>query len=203
MFTKRIDAVGDACPIPVVKTMKALGELSVESTLEVVVDNETAVFNVTNFLRGKNLNPISEQEAEQRFLIRVVVPDQTAVIQPAVESETEKYAGRSVVAIGSDRMGLGDDELGHVLMKGFLYALTQVSQTIEAIVFYNSGAKLTVEGSVSVEDIKQLEDAGIDVLVCGTCLNFFELTDKLAVGRVSNMYDIVEKLSKAGKVIRP
>ena len=100
-------------------------------------------------------------------------------------------------------MGNGDDALGATLMKGFLYAISQLEVLPTAILFYNGGAKLTVEGAVSVEDLKSMEAQGVEILTCGTCLNFYGLTDKLAVGSVTNMYAIVEKLNGATKVIRP
>ena len=88
-------------------------------------------------------------------------------------------------------------------MKGFLYALTQQERLPDTILFYNGGATIPVEGSASLEDLRTLEAMGVEILTCGTCLNYHGLTDKLAVGTVTNMYDIVEKLTMAGKVIRP
>ena len=88
-------------------------------------------------------------------------------------------------------------------MKGFLFAVSQLPELPKTILFYNGGAKLTVEGSDSLEDLKKMEAQGVEILTCGTCLNFYGLTDKLAVGSVTNMYTIVEKLAGAGKVIKP
>ncbi len=99
-------------------------------------------------------------------------------------------------------MGSGDDNLGATLMKGYIYAVSQQEELPKAILFYNGGAKLTVEGAVSVEDLKNMEAQGVEILTCGTCLNFYGLGDKLAVGSVTNMYTIVEKLTSASKVIR-
>ena len=110
--------------------------------------------------------------------------------------------GNTVIAIGTDCMGSGDDNLGATLMKGYIYAVSQQEELPKAILFYNGGAKLTVEGAVSVEDLKNMEAQGVEILTCGTCLNFYGLTDKLAVGTVTNMYNIVEKLTSASKVIR-
>lgn len=110
---------------------------------------------------------------------------------------------QTVVALGSDTMGAGDDQLGRVLMKSFLYTLTQLHCQPEAMVLYNSAVKMAEEGAESVEDLRKLEEQGIRILVCGTCLNYFELTDRLAAGRVSNMYEIAETLHAAGSVIRP
>ena len=95
------------------------------------------------------------------------------------------------------------EELGRTLMKGFLFAVGQLPQLPKTILFYNGGAHLTVEGSPVLEDLKKLEAQGVEILTCGTCLNFYGLTDRLAVGGVTNMYDIVERLATAGKVIKP
>ena len=100
-------------------------------------------------------------------------------------------------------MGNGDDQLGRTLMKGFLYAVSQLEQLPKTILLYNGGVKLAVEGAVSVEDLKSMEAQGVQVLACGTCLNYYGLTEQLAVGSVTNMYAIVEELNAAGKVIRP
>ena len=100
-------------------------------------------------------------------------------------------------------MGHGGDELGTALMKGFIYALSQQEQLPSTILFYNGGAKLTAEGSDSLEDLKGLEAKGVEILTCGTCLNFYGLQDKLAVGSVTNMYTIMEKQASATKIIKP
>ena len=108
-----------------------------------------------------------------------------------------------MVAIDTDAMGRGSDDLGRTLMKGFIYAVSQLETLPKTILFYNGGAKLTTEGSVLLEDLRSMEAQGVQILTCGTCLNFYGLADKLAVGSVTNMYVIVETLAKAGKVIKP
>jgi selenium metabolism protein YedF len=100
-------------------------------------------------------------------------------------------------------MGHGNDELGKTLMKAFIFALTKQDQFPKTILLYNSGAFLSCEGSDSLEDLKLLEANGVEIMTCGTCLNFYELSEKLAVGSVTNMYDIVEKMQKASKIIKP
>ena len=108
-----------------------------------------------------------------------------------------------VVAVDTDVMGRGSEELGRTLMKGFLFAVSQLPQLPKTILFYNGGARLTVEGSDSLEDLRSMEAQGVEILTCGTCLNYYGLTEKLAVGSATNMYAIVEKLSGAGKVVKP
>ncbi|NCB41020.1 MAG: sulfurtransferase-like selenium metabolism protein YedF [Clostridia bacterium] len=199
-----VNAVGDACPIPVVKTMKALNETKAGDMVEVHVDNETAVQNVMKFVSGKNMKPVSEKVEEKHFVIRFDAADSAGLATAAEEIGCIPDArGSMVVAFDSETMGSGDDALGKILMKGFIYALSQLQELPKALIFYNAGAKLTVEDSASLEDIKSLDAQGVEILTCGTCLNFFGLTEKLAVGSVSNMYTIVETLSNASKVLKP
>jgi len=108
-----------------------------------------------------------------------------------------------VIAVSSDKMGEGIDELGDVLMKGFIYTLTEMDHMPTTVLFYNGGAKLTVEDAPTLEDLKTLEEMGVEILTCGTCLNYYDLGDKLAVGEVTNMYTIMERLQGADKLIRP
>ena len=111
--------------------------------------------------------------------------------------------GDFVIAVDTATMGRGNDELGKVLMKGFIFAVTQLEKLPKTMLFYNGGATLTTEGSDSLEDLKSLEAQGVEIKTCGTCLNYYGLTDKLQVGEVTNMYDIVETLAKAPKVVKP
>ena len=111
--------------------------------------------------------------------------------------------GDLVIAVDTAVMGRGNDELGRVLMKGFLFAVTQLPVLPKTMLFYNGGVLLTTEGSDSLEDLRNLEAQGVTIKSCGTCLNYYNLTDKLAVGEVTNMYDIAETLSGAAKVIKP
>jgi len=202
-----VNAMGDACPIPVVKAKKALQQLTGAETVEVLVDNEIAVQNLTKLAKQQECTVRSEKlgEAQYRVVMEVgekavgenadSIPEVCAVI-PAAKKKV-------VVAIASDRMGSGNDELGKVLIKGFIFALTQQDQLPSAILFYNGGATLTTEGSASLEDLKSLEAQGVEILTCGTCLNYYGLSDKLAVGEVTNMYVIVEKLTGADLVVKP
>ena len=127
------------------------------------------------------------------------------MVEAAKEEECLPDARKKglVAVLSSDQMGGGNEELGRILMKGFVYALTQLEELPETVLLYNGGARLSVEGSQSLEDLKSLEAQGVEILTCGTCLNFYELADKLKVGSVTNMYEIVEKMSGARLVIRP
>ena len=198
-----VDALGQQCPIPVVKAAKAIAELKAPALVEVLVDNEIAVQNVLRMASGKGFAARSEQTGEKRFCI-IIQADPLPASEPEQAPTCLPDArGGTVVAVGTGTMGEGSDVLGATLMKGFLYALSQQDQLPRTMLFYNGGAFLTTEGSASLEDLRNLEAQGVEILTCGTCLDFYGLKDKLAVGNVTNMYAIVEKLSKASLVIKP
>ena len=199
-----VNAMGDQCPIPVVKTMKAIAAMTEAGTVEVHVDYEVPVQNLSRFAADRGLPVSSEKIDDKHYVIRMEVSDPKAA---SAKEETPgcipDLRGNTVIAIASDCMGSGDDKLGATLMKGFIYAVSQQEELPSAMLFYNSGAKLTAEGAVTVEDLKSLEAQGVEILTCGTCANFFGLEGKQAVGSITNMYVIVEKLTSAAKVIRP
>ncbi|MBR4308713.1 MAG: sulfurtransferase-like selenium metabolism protein YedF, partial [Oscillospiraceae bacterium] len=175
----KIDAMGLACPLPVVKTIKALEALTSPATVETHVDNEVAVQNVKRLADSKGFGVRVEKLADNHFV--VVMDANTAAPQKAPLTCIYTPQGNTVVAVTSDAMGHGSDELGKQLMKGFLYALSQLEELPKTILFYNGGAKLTVEGSLSLEDLKSMEAQGVQIMTCGTCLNYYGLSDKLAV----------------------
>jgi len=203
----KVNAIGDACPLPVVKAENAIKELNGSGIVEVLVDNEIAVQNLGKMAQQKGYGFKSEKLSAAEFRVTLEVGEAAAAT--GVEDISESCAvippaqKKVVVAINSARMGHGHDELGTVLMKGFIFALTQQDVLPSAILFYNGGATLTVEGSASLEDLKNLADQGVEIMTCGTCLNYYNLSDKLAVGEVTNMYAIVEKLTTADLVVMP
>ena len=203
----KVNAMGDACPIPVVKTLNAIKSLTGPDVIETSVDNATAVQNLIRMADKKGCPVSSEKISDNEYKVTITVGE-AALNQPL---ETENVVCQlpsggkknTVVVISSKAMGHGGDELGTALMKGFLYALSQQEQLPATILFYNGGASITCEGSVSLEDLKSMEAQGVEILTCGTCLNFYGLTDKLAVGQVTNMYTIVEKMNGADLIIKP
>ena len=199
-----VNCMGDQCPVPVVKTMKALAAMTEPGTLEIHVDYEVPVQNLSRFAADRKLPVTAEKLDDKHYVVRMEVAEPKAA---AAKQETPgcipDLRGDTVIAIASECMGNGDDQLGATLMKGFIYAVSQQEELPSAMLFYNSGAKLTAEGAVTVEDLKILEAQGVKILTCGTCANFFGLEGKQAVGSITNMYVIVEKLTAASKVIRP
>ncbi|MBO4938226.1 MAG: sulfurtransferase-like selenium metabolism protein YedF [Oscillospiraceae bacterium] len=203
----KVNAIGDACPIPVVKTLNAIKELKNPDVIETMVDNETAVQNLTRMADKKGCAVKSEKLGEKEFKVTITVGESALNQDIDTENVTCELprSGKknTVVVISSKAMGHGGDELGTALMKGFIYALSQQEQLPTTILFYNGGANIPVEGSVSLDDLKSMEAQGVEILTCGTCLNFYGLTDKLAVGEVTNMYTIVEKMTGADLIVKP
>lgn len=196
-----VNAMGDNCPIPVIKTKKAMQALTGPETIEVLVDNEIAVQNVTKLAKEQGGEVSSEKLGEKEYKVTIKMQG-----VPAVDAEvvcTPDQKGDLIVVVSSDRMGTGNDELGKALIKGFIYAVTQLDTLPKKMLFYNGGATLTTEESDSIEDLKSLEAQGVEILTCGTCLDYYHLKDKLVVGGVTNMYSIVESMVEAGKIIRP
>lgn len=200
----QVNAIGDACPIPVVKTLNALKGLGGAGTVQTLVDNEIAVQNLTRLAESKGCTIETEKRSEKEFCVTITTAgavaaaenEEISCIVPAAKKKT-------VVVVSADHMGEGSEELGRILIKGFLFALTQQEHLPSTVLFYNGGAKLTTEGSASLEDLKTLEANGVEILTCGTCLDYYGLKDKLAVGGVTNMYVIVEKQMQADLVLRP
>lgn len=191
-----IDARGMACPKPVIMTKKELESMN-SGALTVLVDNEVAVKNLEKL--ASSLGYIcSNEENEGEYKVMIVVGEGKVETE---ETKTEELSDE-VVLIAGNTMGEGSEELGKILMKGFIYTLTESKPYPKAILLYNSGVMLTTEGSESIEDFKKLEAAGVELISCGTCLNYFGLGDKLLVGEVSNMYTIVEKMKTASNTIR-
>lgn len=200
-----IDARGDACPIPVVKTLKALGALGGAGEVETIVDNKVAVENLSRMAASKGCTFGSEQTGDKEWHTTTTADHAIEVVEGEPEAATcaAPVEKNVVIQIAADTMGIGDDELGHKLLKGFIFSLTQLPELPKTMLFYNSGARVTCEGSASLEDLKNLADAGVEILTCGTCLDHYGITDKLAVGEVTNMYVIADKLTSATNVVRP
>lgn len=204
----QVNALGDACPIPVVKTKNAMKELGGSGVVETLVDNEIAVQNLTKMANQKGYRVSSKKLSDRQYQVTMEIGENAAdkqTVPTKAESETCIPDARenTVVVIASATMGEGDPELGRLLMKGYLYALTQLDNLPKTLLFYNGGAALTCEGSASLEDLKSLEAQGVQILTCGTCLNHYGLTDSLKVGEVTNMYVIAETMAGAAKIVKP
>ena len=197
---KTVDACGLTCPAPVL-LVKDTVEKEALKELVVLVDNKAACENVTRFLtnKGYSVNPVTNENP-----IRVEANLSGEFVEstssPSADSDQQDVK-KNVVLIMSDCMGQGADELGRKLMINYIKTLKEMGDELWQIIFVNSGVKMTINSSPVVEDLKNYEKAGVTILACGTCLDFYELLDEKAAGETTNMLDIVTATQLADKVI--
>lgn len=197
---KQIDAKGLACPRPVILTKKELDSMTT-GEVKTLVDNQVAVENLSRMATSLKLGYETEVLGENSFAV-TIKKGETADMEAAVAATVNTPTGKgTVIVIQSDQMGRGEEALGKLLMKSFIYTVKETTPHPEAILFYNSGVRLTVEDSPVIDDLKHLENLGVEIISCGTCLDFYELKEKLKVGIISNMYTIYEKMSSANNTI--
>jgi selenium metabolism protein YedF len=198
--TQTVDARGFACPQPVIMTRNALREAD---EIVTIVDNPTAQHNVTRMAEKAGYVVHADQRGDGIYLHIAKAAAAEPTPAPAVAPQrAASPAGPLVLVIPSEFMGRGEHaELGNVLMRSFLHTLGEIDPLPATIILLNSGVKLVVEGSPVVEDLQALCARGVEVLACGTCLGYYDLKDKVAVGQVSNMYTIAETMFHAGKVV--
>ena len=205
-----LDMLGQPCPIPVVKAKEALAGEDTKGVI-VLVDNMVAVQNLEKMAKGTGcaFSYVAEGASYRAAIIKDADSNQRFTApsgeEPASGQAEAPDGARGkkapVVLISSDSMGRGSQELGRILIKGFIYSLTQLNPLPEAVLFINGGARLTTEGANTVADLKTLEGNGTGIYTCGTCANYYNLTESLAVGSIVDMLQIVNRLAKASAVI--
>jgi selenium metabolism protein YedF len=201
--TKTVDARGLACPQPVVLAKRAI---ETNEQVRVIVDNDTALENVKRL--GTKLGCDVKVEKKNDGSYEINLTRKAGSVSAEEEfvpscNTTPAATGPFVIVFAENKMGRGNDELGYVLVRSFIHTILQETKKPDMMIFYNTGVHLTLQGSDTLEDLKQIAAAGAEILVCGTCLNFFEVKDKLGVGIVSNMYDIAGAMSRAGRLVIP
>jgi selenium metabolism protein YedF len=199
---KTLNCVNLPCPQPVIQTKNTLEAMNGNELL-VIVDNEAAVANVSRFAesRGHQVS-INNNDGLYHLLIKKGKQETTGA-EPEIHCGIVADKKNMAVYISADIMGQGADKLGHILINAFLESITHIAREISHIILVNSGVRLAVEKSESLHHLQELEKTGVEILVCGTCLNFYNIKDQLAAGTISNMYTILETMSKADKVISP
>ena len=196
---KEIDARGLACPAPVLQTKAALQEEQ-PAGVKVVVDNAASQQNVQRFLESQGFQTTLEQEGTDYLVIGTCGAEPHPRVQPSDERHTDDLK-KIMVMCATDRIGFGDDALGLALMVNFLRTLKEMGNELWRLVFVNNGVKLTIDGSEVLEDLRQYETDGLKIMVCGTCLNHFNLLERKQVGETTNMLDIVTAMQLADEVI--
>ncbi|MDO4289818.1 MAG: sulfurtransferase-like selenium metabolism protein YedF [Eggerthellaceae bacterium] len=207
-MTKILDGFGKPCPMPLVMAKKEIDAGCHD--LAVQVDNETAVKNLTRLGKKTGL-AVACDAIEGGWLMTFSEGGGTQAAEPDLASALAANAGAAcstsggcgyAVFVGKDHVGEGDGELGHNLMKMALYTLSESDDVPASLLFMNSGVKLVAGDEQQIIDsVHALEEKGTEVLVCGTCLDFYGVKDALKAGEVSNMYDILGRMQEAAKVI--
>lgn len=200
-MNKEIDARGMDCPLPVIHTKKALESID-KGKVTTIVDNEVAKENILKLVQNMDLK-VDIKQSQENYYIHIFKEDKVGIVGvEALDIQCNINDKKDlVILISKSTLGEGSDELGNLLMTSYLYTLTETKPYPTSIIFLNGGVKLTIEESGGLDHIRTLESKGVEVLSCGACLDYFEISDKLAVGGISNMYAIVEKLNNASKVI--
>ena len=199
MQEKLIDARGLSCPEPVVLARKAMLE-SNRQIIRVVVDDEASIENIQRMAQSAGWS-VSKQQNQADTHLLLTPENVVAGEQP--DGELPERRPQIVVLVASNVIGTGDDQLGGVLMRAFIKTLREVALRPQRMICMNAGVLLTTEGSELLEDLRQLEELGVEILSCATCLDFFHRLDKLQVGRTTNMFEIAETLLNAERVVRP
>lgn len=212
---KEIDERGRNCPLPVIDTKEAIATGNNGEELCIIVDNNIAVQNVKKLLNHFSMTSRTDIINEKEFRIYTVINKDTLETDKNRDSEQDEPDNEDicctpdiikkgqVVAISSDQMGGPNEELGRLLMNGFIFALLKQDRLPETIIFYNGGAALSCEGSKVLDDLKEMSAMGVDIITCGTCIKTLGMEDKVQVGRVSNMYEICELMTNARSLVKP
>ncbi len=195
---KEIDARGLSCPAPVLQTKTAIENNDI-NTIKILVDNEAAKQNVSRFLENQGFKTSIEQSSKEYLIIGTY--DEKSFSKSKTIKKTDTEAKKIMVMVATDRMGVGDDELGKKLIVNFIKTLKEMGPELWRLVFVNNGVKLTINKSELLPVLKEYENSGLHILVCGTCLNHFNLMDQKQVGQTTNMLDIVTAMQLADKVI--
>lgn len=208
-----LNAFGETCPKPVIRAMKALQDPEAAGCVRVLVDNTVAVENLKRLASSKG-GAAEVAEVQGGWAVTISGVSAEAAENPQGEDAALAEAGiacpvpeapataqQVTVFVGSSTFGQGSPELGHILIKGLIYAMAQADEVPHRIVFFNDGAAFTCEGSELLEDIRELDRRGCEVLTCGTCLDFHGLREKLAVGGVTNLYAISEIALGPDKIV--
>lgn len=193
---KTIDCRGQQCPQPVIQTRKTMVS-EPEKKLLVLVDDKVCEENVSRLATTMGYG-ITVSKTDNSIQLELEPGE-----KPAKASESAKPNGPTIVFIGSDQMGNGEPKLGQILMKNFIFTLTEADVIPDAIYFVNTGVKLTIGGSDVLEPLEQLANQGVDIASCGLCLEYFDAKDSLAVGRISNMLELINALEGAGNIVQP
>jgi selenium metabolism protein YedF len=201
-----VDTKGQLCPAPLIAAKKALRETGAGETFTLLTDNQTSFDNLSRFLKD---NKADFQFSKEGDVWRLTI---TGITGGASETRAEDYCapeiahfekGNYIVVVTSDKMGDGDEDLGHVLMTNFIKAIKDLDRLPQKMIFYNKGVMIVTSNSPVIDHLKDLEKMGVELLLCATCVSHYSIEDRIGAGTLSNMYTIAEVMTSAGNIIKP
>lgn len=204
-MNKHLDASGQACPLPVMMAKKEIDAGTTDFTI--TVDNDMAVENLKKLANSQNFLATVILKEEAHFILEFHLeaagenPGSPQAPAPQKSSIDSATPGSWAIFMGRDIIGSGDYELGRSLARMYFYTISQGKDIPQSILFMNNGVKLPTLDDQVVTHLKVLAERGVEILVCGTCLDYYRLKDQLKIGELSNMYDITERMAAATKVI--
>jgi selenium metabolism protein YedF len=206
MLMKIIDTSGQQCPAPLIATKRALKNTRTGDSFKIITDNQTSFNNISRFLQDNKIE-FSSEESGGIWTLTI-----TKKTSEPIAADPEEYCttaiphfsqGDFIIAFTSDKMGDGDEELGHLLMTNFVKAIRDLDVLPRKMVFYNRGVSLGAEGSPVIGHLKEIEKMGVAMLLCATCAKYYSLEEKIKIGTLSNMFEIAQVMSSAGNIVRP
>lgn len=189
-----IDCKGLKCPMPVVKTKKYFDSIE-NGDSTIIVDNMVAKNNIVKLAEGSGYTSVVEEKEE---LYYINITKEKSDLGKVEIKEKKKFT----LVVSTDKLGLGDDKLGDMLMKSYIFALSEADSIPTDLLFINGGVKLTIDSSQVLDSLNKLIERGTNILVCGTCLDFYYIKDKLSIGEITNMYTIVQLMNNADNTIK-
>jgi selenium metabolism protein YedF len=201
-----IDTTGQQCPAPLIATKRALKEAKAGDSLKVITDNLTAYNNISRFLKD-NKTGFSFEELNGIWTLTITKTNPDIAATNPEEYCTAEVPhlskGDFIITFASDKMGDGNEELGHLLMNNFIKAIKDLDVLPGKMVFYNKGVTLGAVDSPVIDQLKEIEKMGVTLLLCATCVKFYSLEEKIKIGTLSNMFEIAQVMSSASNIVKP
>lgn len=205
-----VDCRGMLCPLPLIETKKAIKSAKKGVTIKIIIDNDTSLSNLERYLSDNGIDANYSIEEGNHTLVFTVLGTRQSMSKPEDHCTykpkpvaNNKPAKDYIVVLNSNTMGKGDDTLGEILMKGFLSSIPELDSLPKEVICYNSGVKLAIEGTATVRNLEKLNELGVRITLCGTCVDFFNLKNSIKIGEISNMYYIANTILNANYVLEP
>lgn len=202
-----VDTRGHKCPVPLIMAKKALKEINDGENLKVITDSKTSLSNLKRFLSDTGAEFAVQTEGDIHTItitgggeaIEATVPEEYCEVITSIPAAGKDYS----IVFSTQQMGEGNEDLGLILTKSFLITLVERDIMPRSLLFYNSGVKLAADDSFVIDQLRKLEKKGVKLLLCGTCISFYNIGKEITIGTVSNMYEMAEEMISASKIIKP